>query len=155
MKPSWKEWVILQLGGPVGLFFRTVVAAIIGVLVAGAYDWARVTLHEVVWIGHFVDLVLARIDPEYLIALSPQAIGGFVAVILWGTALDWVMVYIRAGGKQIQSSGNASPAAGSVKLDGLILPNGATVKQNKMVSYATLYPEDKDRTVRQPAPNLE
>lgn len=147
-----KQWVLVKLAGPFGIVFRPIAAAMIGVVVAAIYAQGEEVILRVGWLHHFVDATISRLDPSIIQMLTPSAIGGTVALLLWGFGMDWVGGHLRAGAKQIQDAGNASPVPGTVKRDGIILENGETVKQAKLVSYATLYPGDKGLDVRPATP---
>lgn len=143
-----KQWALIKLAGPFGFIFRPILSAMVGVIVARIYDQGTMVIFKVPWLHGMFDATLSRVDPAVLASLTPEAVGGAVAVLLWGFGMDWVGGYLRAGSKQVQGAINQSPASENVRLDGVILPGGETVKEARMVSYSTLYPEDKARVVR-------
>lgn len=151
-----KNWILLRLAGPLGFVIRPILAAMIGVLVATAYDQAWMALAKVAWARWLVQGTIERLDPAIMQMLTPSAVGAAVALMLWGFGMDWVMGNIREGTKQVQGDANKSPVPETVKVDGVILPGGETSQLISRLAYETIYPgEERPRhgpDVRRPLP---
>lgn len=142
-----KEWIIRQIAGPLGFIVRPIISGIVGTIVALTYEQAWIVAYKVKWLHFFAQKVVENMAASEqgaaaLAMLTPGAVGGFVALAVWGFAPDWIIAKMRGGGKQVQNTLNASPAAPNVKVDGIIIKGGETAASVSRLAYEKLYPDD-------------
>lgn len=137
-----KAKIISIIAGPLGAVVRPVLAAIIGVIVGMIYQQAWIAIYKVAWLKFFAEKVIESIPAETLALLTPQAIGGTVAVAAWLTASDWIIAKLKGGILQMQTAYNAAPNTGSVMPDGLAIRDGETSKAITRLAYEAEFPTD-------------
>jgi len=135
-----KRWLLLKLAGPLGFAVRPILAAMVGVVVAAGYEQAWVVIYKVPLLQRFAEATIDRLDPAFVQAMTPGAVGGAVALLLWGFASDWALGNLRAGNKQVQDSANQSLTVGTVDRDGIIFANGPTAQLVTRIAYESIYP---------------
>lgn len=137
-----KARLIAIIAGPLGVVVKPILAAIIGTLVGLLYQQVWIALYKVAWLAAFTKLVLAQIPAQTLAALTPEAIGGAVALMVWVSASDWIIMSLKGGIRQIQTAYNAAPKTGSVDPDGLAIRNGETATAITRLAYEAEFPGD-------------
>lgn len=137
-----KAWVIKKIAGPLGFVVRPILAAIVGTLVALAYEQAALALEKVAWLQFFIGRVTESLPADVALSLSPGAIGAASALAIWAFASDWIISKLKAGNRQIQNTVNASSAPVSVGVDGIIIKDGETSKAVSRLAYEAMYPDD-------------
>ena len=152
-----KRWLLLKLAGPLGFVVRPILAAMVGVVVAAGYEQAWVVIYKVPLLQRFAEATIDRLDPAFVQAMTPGAVGGAVALLLWGFASDWALGNLRAGNKQVQDAANQSLTTGTVRRDGLILTGGETANLIDRMAYESLYPnapkpKPGEAEIRRPLP---
>jgi hypothetical protein len=123
-----KKWIVSKVAGPLGFVVRPVLAGIIGTLVAIGYEQAGVLVAKIGWLEWFVMRVVVDMPPAVVEQLTPKNVGIVVAGALWVAGSDWVILKLKGGVKELQLEYNAAPGTGSVKVDGIALPGGETVR---------------------------
>jgi hypothetical protein len=137
-----KVWLLLQIAGPLGAIIRPVIAAILGVIIGLLYEQVWLGIYKVGWLKFFAERVIAALPSDVVHSLTPSAIGAVAAVGAWAGISSWLINQMKAGGRQVQNTLNATPAAANVEVDGIILKHGETATSISRLAYEALYPED-------------
>jgi hypothetical protein len=137
-----KAKLITWIAGPLGVVVKPIISAILGTLIGLLYQQAWIAIYKVAWLAALAKLVIAQIPPETLALLTPQAIGGAVAVMVWLAASDWIIASLKGGIHEIQTAYNSAPNTGSVTPDGLAIRNGETAQAITRMAYESLFPTD-------------
>jgi len=153
-----KIWLAKQIAGPFGIVVKPVMSAVFGTLVLIAYTQMQAGIDQVLWLKAFINMVMSAVPAETLSLLTPQAIGTTAAIAFWGLASEWIISQMKGGAKEIQTRYNDSPSTGNIPVDGLILPDGKTVKAMdnviSRVEYEKIYPQDTDTRPGQGVPEV-
>ena len=139
-----KLWLLLQISGPLGIIVRPIIAAVVGVIIGLIYEQVWIGVYKVGWLKFFAERVVAALPADVVQNLTPQAIGAVAAVGAWAGISSWLISQMKAGGRQVQNTLNATPAAQNVKVDGIILKHGETAASISRLAYEALYPADTE-----------
>tara|TARA_R110000868_G_scaffold11688_2_gene57019 strand:+ start:1311 stop:1778 length:468 start_codon:yes stop_codon:yes gene_type:complete len=137
-----KNWIMLQIAGPLGAIIRPIIAAILGVIIGLFYEQVWIGIYKVAWLRFFAERVIASLPSDVVHSLTPSAIGAVAAVGAWAGISSWIINQMKSGNRQIQHTLNATPAAANVSVDGIILKHGETAASISRLAYEALYPED-------------
>lgn len=164
-----KKWLIQQIAGPLGFIVRPIISGIVGTIVALIYEQAWIVVYKIPWLHFFAVKVVATMSANEqgaaaLAMLTPGAVGGFVALAVWGFVPDWIIAKLRGGNKQLQEKISGSNLPISVEHDGIILKDGQTVNAvGNIISraeYEAIMPDDTTNRggdgmpeIRRPLPN--
>jgi len=137
-----KNWLTVQLGGPLGAIIRPILSAIIGTFVGIVYQQIWVGIYQVTWLRVFCEKVIANLDPHVVQSLTPTAIGLTAGTAAWLYLYDWIVSRLKHGNTVIQQAVNASALPVTVKEDGIITKDGETAQAVSRLAYEAIYPED-------------